>query len=77
MRREQLQLLRVALLIEDLDGFQPARLRRTVQFAHVAESLLSRAIRRAHRLDQRPIRVILAVLVATVRPQKHSELILS
>ena len=77
MRGEQFQLLRFALFIEDLNGCQPARLRGTVQLAQVAESFLTRAIRRAHRFHQRPIGVILAVLVATVRPQKHSELIVS
>ena len=44
MRREQLQLLRFALFIEDLDGFQPARLRRTVQLAQITERLLPRTI---------------------------------
>ena len=77
MRGKELQLLRFALFIEDLNRRQPARLRRTVQLAQVAERFLTRTIRRAHRFDQRPIGVILAVLVATVRPQKHSEMIVS
>jgi hypothetical protein len=77
MRGEEFQLLRFALFIEDLDGGQPARLRGTVPLAQVAERLLPRAIRGAHGFDQRPIGVIFAVLVATVRPQKHSELIVS
>src|ERR1022692_2816355 len=77
MRWEKLQLMGFALFIEDLHGCQPARLRGTVQLAQVAERSLARAIRCAHRFNQRPIGVILAVLVATVRPQKHSELIVS
>lgn len=70
MRGEQLQLLGFALSIEDLDGGQPARWRGTVQFAQVAESLLARTIRGTPCFDQRPIRVILAVLATMVRPQK-------
>jgi hypothetical protein len=77
MRGKELELLSFTLFIEDLDGGQPARLHRTVQLTQVAERLLPRAIRGAHGFDQRPIGVILAVLVATVRPQKHSELIVS
>ena len=64
MRREQFQLLRFALFVEDLDRLQPARLRRTVQLAQVAERSLTRTIGRAHRFHQRPVCVILAVLFA-------------
>ena len=77
MRGKKLELLPFALLAEDLNGRQPTRLRGAVQLTQLAESLLTRAIRRAHRFHQRPISVILAVLVSAVRPQKHSELILS
>ena len=77
MRGEEFQLLGFALFIEDLDGGQPARLRGAVQLAQVAQGFLTRPIRRAHGFDQRPIGVVLAVLLATVRPQKHSELIVS
>src|SRR5947209_12657654 len=77
MRGEQFQLLGFALFIEDLNGCKPACLRGVVQLAEVAQSLLTRTIGRAHGFDQRPIGVFLAVLLATVRPQKHSELILS
>ncbi len=77
MRREQFQLLRLALFIEDLDRLQPARLRRTVQLAQIAQRSLTRTIRRAHRFHQRPIGVVLAVLAALVRPQKHSGPIVS
>ena len=77
MRGKQLQLLSFALFIEDLDSGQPARLRGTVQLTQVAERLLPRSIWGAHGFDQRPIGVILAVLVSTMRPQKHSSLIVS
>ena len=77
MGGEKLQLMGFALLVENLHGGQPARLRGTVQLAQVAERSLTRAIWRAHRFNQGPIGVILAVLVATVRSQKHSELIVS
>jgi hypothetical protein len=52
MRREELQLSCFALIVEDVNGCQPARLCRTVQFAQVAERLLARAIRCAHRFDK-------------------------
>ena len=77
MRGEKFELPGFALVIEDLDRGQPAGLRGVVQLAQVTESFLTRTIRRAHGFDQRPIGVILAVLLATVRPQKHSELIVS
>jgi hypothetical protein len=74
MRGKELELLRFALLVENLDGGQPARLRGTVQLTQIAESLLTRTIGGTHRFDQRPVRVILA---AMVRPQKHSDTIVS
>ena len=77
MRGEELQLLGFALFIEDLNGCQPARLRGAVQLAQVAQNLLARTIRRAHGFHQRPIGVVLAVLATMVRPQKHSEMIVS
>jgi hypothetical protein len=77
MRGQELQLLAFTLFIEDLNGCQPARLRGAVQLAQVAQSLLTWTIRRAYGFHQRPIGVVLAVLLATVRPQKHSELIVS
>src|SRR5579875_160710 len=77
MRGEQLQLLGFALFLEDFNGGQPARMRGAIQLARITQCFLARTIRRAHRFDQRPIGVILAVLLATVRPQKHSELIVS
>jgi len=63
MRRKQFQLLRIALIVEDLNGLQPARLRRAVQFAQIANRFLTRTVWCAHRLHQRPVRVILAVLL--------------
>ena len=77
VRGKQFQLPRFTLIVKDLHRSQPACLPRTVQLTQVAQSLLTRAIRRAHRFHHRPIGVILAVLVATVRPQKHSVLIVS
>ena len=77
MRREELPLLRFALVVKDLDGSHPARLRRDVQLAEIAEGFLARTIGSAHRLDQRPVGMPLAVLAAMVWPQKHSEQIVS
>jgi len=77
IRGEQFQLLCFTLLVENLDGLHPPRMGRTIQLAQVAERLLARTVRCTHRFHQRPIRVILAVLAAVVRPQKHSELIVS
>ena len=77
MRGEEFQLLGFTLFIEDLNRGQPARLRGAVQLAQVAQSFLARTIGRAHSFDQRPIGVLLAVLATMVRPQKHSEMIVS
>ena len=71
-RREQFQLPRIALLVENFNRLHPARLRRTVQFTQIAERSLTRTIRRARRFHQRPVRVRLAVLAATVRTQIHA-----
>ncbi len=40
MRREQFQLLRVALIVEDLNALRPACLRRAVQFAQITDAVL-------------------------------------
>jgi hypothetical protein len=77
MRGEELQLLGFTLFIEDLNRGQPTRLRGVVQLAQVAQSFLTRTIGRAHGFHQRPIRVPLAVLATMVRPQKHSDMIVS
>ena len=48
-----------------------ARLGRIVQFTQIAKRALSRSVRSADRLHQRPVGVILAVLVPKIRSQKH------
>ncbi len=77
MRREQFQLTRFAVLIEDLHCLQPARMIRTVQLTQMADRSLSWTIRCAYRFHQRPIGVLLAVFAAMVRTQKHSGSIVS
>ena len=77
MRREQLQLLRFTLFIKDLNRSQPARMVRTVQFAQMTQRSLTWPIGCADRFHQRPVGVLLAVLAAMVRPQKHSGSIVS
>jgi hypothetical protein len=52
MRGKELELLRFALLVENLDGGQPARLRGAIQLAQVAERFLARTVGRADCLDQ-------------------------
>src|SRR5882724_12121828 len=71
MRRKQFHLLSFALLIEHLHAFQPPRLRRTVQLTQVAQRPLARTAHRSHRLHQRPVDVILTILAALMRTQKH------
>ena len=77
MRWEQFQLLCLALLIKHLNGSQPAYLIRTIQLAEMAQRPLPRTIGCADRLHQRPVGMLLAVLAAVVRPQKHSGSIVS
>jgi hypothetical protein len=71
MGRKQFQLLGFALLIEHLHAFQPPGLRRTVQLTQVAQRPLARTADRSHRLYQRPVGVILTILAALMRTQKH------
>jgi hypothetical protein len=71
MGRKQFQFLGFALLVKDLDALQPPGLRRSVQLLQVAERSLARSVNGSHRLDQGPVGVILTVLVALMRPQKH------
>jgi hypothetical protein len=66
-----LKLLGFALLVKHLDGLQPACLRRSVQFPQLAQSSLARTIHLSHPLDQRRVGMILTVLAALMRPQKH------
>jgi hypothetical protein len=69
--RKQLQLLGFALLVKDLDAFQPPGLRRAAQLPQVAQRFLARSVDRSHGLHQGPVGVLLTVLVALMRPQKH------
>jgi hypothetical protein len=69
--RKQLQLPALALLVEDFDRLQPARLRRVVQLAQIAQGPLTRTIGGADGLDQRPVSVILSVLASRVWSKKH------
>src|SRR5260370_36594659 len=71
MGRNQFQLLRVALLVESIHAFQPPCLCGSVQLPQVAQRPLARTARRSHRLYQRPVGVILTVLAALMRTQKH------
>jgi hypothetical protein len=71
MGRKQFQLLSFALLVEHLHAFQPPGLRGSVQLPQVAQRPLARTTRRSHRLYQRPVAVILTVLAALMRSQKH------
>ena len=63
LRGKQFQLMPFAGLVEDLDRFQPPRLRRIIQLAEMAERPLAWSIGGTKRFDQRPIRVPLAILV--------------
>jgi hypothetical protein len=71
--RKQLQLPALALLIEDFDGLQPARLRRVIQLTQITQGSLARTIGRAHRFHERPIGVILPVLASRVLPKKYRQ----
>jgi hypothetical protein len=77
VRWEKLQLLCFAVVVEYLDGLQPASLCRRIQFPQITECLLARTVRSTYGLHQRPVGVVLAVLNAPVRPQKHSAVMLS
>jgi hypothetical protein len=70
-------LLGFALLIEHLHAFQPPCLRGSVQLPQVAQRPLARTADRSHRLYQRPVGVILTVLAALMRSQKHLPVSLS
>ena len=71
VRGKQFQLVPFAGVVEDLDRLQPPRLRRIIQLAEMTERPLARTIRRAHRFDERPIGVPLAIFVPMMRTQKH------
>src|SRR5438046_5642497 len=72
MRRKQLQLFRLTLFVENLDGLQPACLRRAVQLTQITQRPLSWSVRSSNRFNQRPVGVIFAILDSMVRTQKHS-----
>src|SRR5262249_9838953 len=72
VRREQFQLLRFPLLVKNLNRSQPPPMVRTVQLAQMTQCSLTRPIGCAHRFHQRPVGVLLAILAAVIRPQKHS-----
>ncbi len=70
--RKQLQLALAAFPVEHRDRLAPRRLHRPVQFPEVRKRPVLRASRRAHRLHQRVVAVILAVLDSVVDLQKHA-----
>ena len=72
VRGKQFQLVPFAGVVEDLDRLQPPRLRRVIQLAEMTQRPLPRSIRRAHRFDERPIGVPLAIFVTVMRTQKHA-----
>src|SRR5207302_2043717 len=72
MRRKQLQLFRLTLFVENLDGLQPACLCRAVQLTQITQRPLSWSVRSSNRFNQRPVGVIFAILDSMVRTQKHS-----
>ena len=69
--RKQFQLPTLALLVEDFNHLQPARLRRVVQLAQITQGPLARTVGCADGFDQRPVAVVLAILVPMIRSQKH------
>src|SRR6267154_151555 len=77
MRRKQLQLFRLTLFVENLDGLQPACLRRAVQLTQITQRPLSWSVRSSNSFNQRPVGVIFAILDSMVRTQKHSGRIVS
>ena len=64
-------LVALAGVVEDVDRFQPPRLRRIIQLAEMTERPLAGAIRRAHRFDKRPVGVPLAIFLAMIGAKKH------
>src|SRR6266699_210412 len=76
-RGKQLQLGALAVLVEHLHGLLPTRVSRTVQFPEITKRALPRTIDGTHRLDQRPIAVLLAVFYSLMLAEKHSVAIMS
>jgi hypothetical protein len=71
LRGKQFQLMPFAGVVEDVDRLQPPRLRRIIQLTEMTERPLARAIRRAHRFDQRPVGVPRAIFLAMIGAKKH------
>src|SRR5258708_691690 len=69
---KQFQWCAFALLVAHFNGLLPARVRRAVQFTEITKRALPRAIRRAHRFDQRPVAVLLAVFVDAEPPKEYA-----
>jgi hypothetical protein len=65
------ELLLFALRIEDPDGLSPASLGRAVEFAEIADRVLAGPVRGAHGFDEGPVDVVLPVLAAPIRSNKH------
>ena len=70
--KETIPVPALALLVEDRNRLLPTRLRRGVQLAQVAQRPLPRPFRRAHRLHQRPVAVLLAILLRPQLAQVHN-----
>ena len=70
--RKQFQLGLGSLPVENRDRPAPRRLRRAVQLAQVRERPVLRTARGPHRLDQRVVAVVLAVLAPVVDLEKHA-----
>ena len=69
---KQLQLGALAVLIEDLHGLLPTRVSGIVQLPEITNRALPRTIGGTHRLDQRPVAILLVVLVDVQLSQKHA-----
>jgi hypothetical protein len=61
----------LAGLVEDVDRFQPPRLRRVIHLAEIRQRRLPRPIGRAHPFDERPVGVSRAIFLAVIGSQKH------
>ena len=73
--REQLQLVRLAVVAERLHRPLPLRTLRIVQLAKVQRLALEHAPANAHVLNHAPVIVDLAVLESLCRPKKHAGII--
>jgi hypothetical protein len=71
IEQRQLRPLPAILAVEMRAELRPTVLFAGLQFAEIRDHSLPRSPRRAKRLDERPIRVSLAVLAPVTPPQKH------